>query len=75
MRKRDELANPNSCFNKAADDEPIFVLRANDRLAPAAVFEWARWAARDNVHEPIKITEAKMCATTMMNWRTSEGLD
>lgn len=42
MLKRDELANPESCLNKAADDEPLFVLRANDENAPAAVAGWAR---------------------------------
>lgn len=39
--KRDELANPNSCLNKAADDEPIFVLRANDPVAAMIVRQWA----------------------------------
>jgi len=42
MLKRDELANPESCINKAADDEPVFVLRANDENAPAIVLEWCR---------------------------------
>lgn len=41
MIKRDELATPDSCLNKASDDEPIFVLRANDKDAPDAVREWA----------------------------------
>lgn len=39
--KRDELANPDSCLNKAADDEPIFVLRANDPVAASIVRQWA----------------------------------
>lgn len=42
MIKSEELANPNSCLNQAADDEPIFVLRANDPLAPTKVVEWAQ---------------------------------
>ena len=29
------------CLDKAADDEPIFVLRAQDKLAPALVRQWA----------------------------------
>ena len=41
MIKRDEIANPNSCLNKAADDEPLFVFRANDPLAPELVRFWA----------------------------------
>lgn len=29
------------CFARAFDDEPLFVLRANDPLAPTLVREWA----------------------------------
>jgi hypothetical protein len=42
MNKAHELLSPTSCFNRAAPDEPIFVLRANDPLAPDIVREWAR---------------------------------
>lgn len=42
MLKRDELANPKSCLNKADEAEPLFVLRANDESAPACVAAWAR---------------------------------
>jgi hypothetical protein len=42
MLKRDELANPESCLNKADTLEPLFVLRANDENAPASVAAWAR---------------------------------
>jgi len=45
MIKRDELADPTSCINKAADDEPVFVLRASDALAPIVVRLWADLAA------------------------------
>ncbi len=41
MIKRDEINTPGTCLNSAADDEPIFVLRANDELAPAVVRAWA----------------------------------
>ena len=41
MLKKDELANRNSCINRAAPDEPVFVLRANDRIAPSIVRDWA----------------------------------
>lgn len=44
MRKQAEIDEPDSCFNKAAADEPIFVLRAADRLAPALVRVWAHLA-------------------------------
>jgi hypothetical protein len=40
MIKVKEIAGP-SCLTSAADDEPIFVLRANDELAPGLVYDWA----------------------------------
>jgi hypothetical protein len=42
MRKRDELSDPNSCLNKAADDEFLFVLLARDEDAPETIRFWAR---------------------------------
>ena len=42
MIKQQELTNPNSYINRAAQDEPVFVLCANDPLAAVAVREWAR---------------------------------
>lgn len=39
--KAQVLADPNSCLNKAADDEPIFVFRAQDRLSVGMLQEYA----------------------------------
>jgi hypothetical protein len=41
MEKHLELAGP-SCLTAAKDNEPLFVLRANDELAPNIVREWAK---------------------------------
>ena len=38
-----EVKNPDSCLNRAKPDEPIFVLRANDGRAAAAVRFWANY--------------------------------
>lgn len=70
MKKRDEIEQPNSCLNKAAEDEPVFVLRAKDPIAPAAVEEWARQAQQTGRHEPAKIEEARALAASMRAWRT-----
>lgn len=70
MKKGDEIAQPNSCLNKAAEDEPVFVLRAKDPIAPAAVEEWARLAQATGRHEPEKIEEARALAQAMREWRT-----
>jgi hypothetical protein len=40
MIKRHEITGP-SCLTSAADDEPLFVLRANDELASGLVRSWA----------------------------------
>ncbi len=52
MIKNQELLNQKSCLNKAAPDEPIFVLRAKDKLAPQTLRHWV--AIAFGVHEPEK---------------------
>jgi hypothetical protein len=77
MIKRDELANPNSCLNKAADNEPIFVLRANDDIAAYVVREWAYRYYQDKRSNPggvtdpqkAKFDEALELADTMERWQ------
>lgn len=41
MLRNEEIARIDSCLNRAKDDEPIFVLRANDELAAGIVRSWA----------------------------------
>ena len=67
MKKRDELADPNSCFNRAADDEIIFVLLARDVASPAAVVEWVLERCRRGKNKIIdaQIIEALECAVAM----------
>ena len=78
-------ANPGKfdCYAKAADDEPIFVLRASDPRAPDAVRHWAdhyiiqKQIANSvgNGPEPLtnsqqeKYAEALACADAMEEWR------
>ena len=40
MTKSENLANPNSCWNKALDDEEVFILLARDRAAVVAISAW-----------------------------------
>lgn len=74
-----------ACLAKVADDEPIFVLRAQDRLAPRAIREWADRAIEqyfiqrgsDNSKvDPAfhrKITEARALADAMEAWQQRTG--
>ena len=72
MIKKNEISDPNSCFNKAADDEPLFVLRANDPLAPAAVAAWAGLAFDTELHDRTKVTGARRIAEEMRRWRLTQ---
>lgn len=75
MIKRDELKGP-SCLTAAEDDEPIFVLKSTDDLAPGIVREWARqyraskeaqvggWTPKQQA----KYEEACLLSTKMLRW-------
>lgn len=69
MRKRQEIENPESCLNRAEIDEPLFIIRAKDKVSASAVRTWAEWAQMTGVHEPEKIQEARAIAEDMENWR------
>lgn len=56
-------------LKKVADDEPIFVLRGQDRLASVIVREWAGLAAMNGCPDE-KVKEAYDCAEAMDNWPT-----
>ena len=72
MKRLDELTDPMSCINKAGDDEPVFVLRANDPLAATVVDFWANQAEGGNLHEVWKINTARELAQEMRRWRTEK---
>lgn len=56
-----------TCLIKAADDEPIFVLRAQDMLAPESVREWANRALKCGLPHA-KYEEALALAAKMEQW-------
>lgn len=49
MKKRDEMNNGQSTLNKAAPDEPLFILRPTDRNAPAMILHWIQLSAASGV--------------------------
>ena len=67
MTKKEELENPNSCINKTADNESIFVLRSQDLLAPTLVRLWADRAASAGCPTD-KVEEARRLADAMDQW-------
>ncbi len=61
-----------SCLAKVAPGEPIFVLRAQDQLAPGIVREWATRAIDAGVR-PAKVLEAYKLADAMTLWQGEHG--
>lgn len=71
MTKADEVADPESCLNKAADGEMLFVVLARDPAAAATVRFWVRERVRLGVNSPgdLKLLNALGCADVMENQR------
>jgi len=67
MMKSKELSDQNSCFNKAASTEIIFVLLARDKAAPVAIRSWCNERIRIGKNQPndTQIFEALECASRM----------
>ena len=55
------------CITKAADNEPLFVLRAQDMLAPSLVRMWAIDAEQAGCPKE-KVLEALALADAMEAW-------
>lgn len=79
MKKLAELTSPTSCLSRAAADEPLFVLRAND---PAAALVVRFWAAEYRIRKKASGTfderargkwlEALQLADQMDVWRAEQ---
>ena len=61
-----------SCLMKAGDAEPIFVLRAQDQLAPASVRAWAKAAQQAGTPRK-KVMAAYDAAAAMDEWQGLHG--
>jgi hypothetical protein len=67
MTKGEEKDIDGSTWNKIPDDEPIFILRAQDKLAPALIYAWAHLAI-DHGASADKYAEATLLANQMNQW-------
>jgi hypothetical protein len=61
-----------TCLQKAGDAEPIFVLRAQDQLAPIVVRKWADMAYKAGSPRA-KVNEAHELADKMEAWQAEHG--
>ena len=64
MTKAKELSEPDSCLNRAKDDELLFVLLSRDYAAPKTIRFWADLRIRLGMNKPddAQIIEARACA-------------
>ena len=65
MTKR--LERTIGCYAKAAEGEPLFVLRAQDKLAPVLIRLWASLADMGGCHSA-KVQDARLIADEMELW-------
>jgi hypothetical protein len=67
MLKRDEIADATSCFNKAKDNEMVFVLLGRDLATPATIRAWvqARLKLHLNRSDDPQIQEALAAAAQL----------
>jgi hypothetical protein len=77
---REAAARGEGSLGKAADDEPVFVLRAQDCHAADLVEKWAIWASSAVPHSggramQDKVTEANFIADQMRRWHTHKNPD
>jgi hypothetical protein len=71
---RELAALGRGCLGKAADNEPVFVLRAQDMSAPGLVRLWAENASSVGCSSE-KVAEALKCAVEMEAWPNRKDPD
>lgn len=71
MATRNEIIEGNkNCLKNAASDEPVFILRAADRLSPKTIEHWASLLeASGVVGVSDKVKEARAVAHDMRAWQ------
>ena len=74
MKKRNEVNDPESTWNRIPDDEPVFILRAQDEIAATVVRLWCVLASERGT--PIdKLIEAEGLAESMEYWENRKVPD
>lgn len=73
MTKRELIEDPQSCLNKTGDDEPVFLLRARDVLAPKVVRLWATLLEIETGTYPEKSSLALLLSNQMLTWQQIHG--
>jgi hypothetical protein len=66
--EREWASSGKGCLGKAADEEPVFVLRGQDELSEDLVREWAARAGMRLGPQHRKVQEALYLADLMAKW-------
>jgi hypothetical protein len=72
--ERELAARGEGCLGKAADNEPVFILRGQDKFAPLLVRMWVQLALLHGC-DGEKIEEAAYLADDMERWKPSKFPD
>lgn len=74
MTKIETISDPNSCLNKAKDDEPVFILLGRDMDAPMTIEKWCDFRVQSgkNKFEDEQIQDALNVSAQMRLY--GEGL-
>jgi hypothetical protein len=72
--EREKAFRGEGCLGKAKPDEPVFILRAQDKLAPLLVEEWALRAQGFGCPQE-KVDEARALAQAMREWPNRKNPD
>ncbi len=73
-QEMEAMAGGRGVLGKAADDEPLFILRGQDMLAPAAIEYWANLLSGImGLDAKDKVEDARLAARKMRNWQRENG--
>ena len=70
--KQQNLERYGSCWNKAEDDEPVFIIRAKDPIGAMIVRLWASLAESTGAHDRAKAGQAWNVSLDMDRWRDAK---
>lgn len=73
--KRKEITDRHSCWNRAQDDEPVFVLLGRDKSAAVAIRAWIfnRLATGKSTEASPEIVEAREAAARMEKYAAARS--
>lgn len=74
MLKSQEQSYPDSTWNKAKSDEPLFIIRPTDKFAAKTVRDWAaRVTADPEATNAEKVLDALKVADQIESWQKQHG--